>query len=52
MNAIGEMIVRARHGDELGQAAIGIGFLFAQHFHLSLDQRDGGPGAHVRQAHA
>ena len=52
MDAIGEMIVGARHGDELGQAAIGIGLLFAQHFHLALDQRDRGTGAHVRQAHA
>ena len=52
MDALGEMIVGARHGDEFGEAAIGIGFLFAQHFHLALDQRDGGAGAHVRQAHA
>ena len=52
MDAVGELIVGARHGDELGEAAIGIGFLFAQHFHLALDQRDGGAGAHVRQAHA
>ena len=52
MDAIGEMIIGARHGDEFGEAAIGIGFLFAQHFHLALDQRDGGAGAHVRQAHA
>jgi len=52
MDAIGEVIVGARHGDEFGQSAIGIGFLFAQHFHLTLDERDGGAGAHVRQAHA
>ena len=52
MDAIGEMIIRARHGDEFGQAPIGIGLLFAQYFHLPLDQRDGGAGAHVRQAHA
>ena len=52
MDAIGEMVVRTCHGDEFVQAPIGIGFLFAQYFHLPFDQRDGGPGAHVRQAHA
>ena len=46
------VIVGARHGDEFGEAAIRVGLLFAQHFHLALDQRDGGAGAHVRQAHA
>ena len=52
MDAFGESVVGARDRDEFGEAAIRVGFLFAQHFHLALDQRDGGAGAHVRQAHA
>ena len=52
MDAFGERVVGAGDRDELGEAAIRVGFLFAQHFHLALDQRDGGTGAHVRQAHA
>ena len=52
MNALGELIVGARDGDELREAPVGVGLLFAQHFHLALDQRHGGAGAHVRQPHA
>ena len=52
MDALGECVVGARDRDEFGEAAIRFGFLFTQHFHLALDQRDGGAGAHVRQAHA
>ena len=52
MNAFGELVVGARHGDEFRQAAIGVGLLLAQHFDLAFDQRHGRAGAHVRQAHA
>ena len=52
MDAFGELVVGARHGDEFREPAIGVGLLLAQYFDLALDQRHRRAGAHVRQPHA
>src|SRR5215831_4106039 len=52
MDALGQLVVGAGHGDEFGEPPVCVRLLVAQHFHLAFHQRHRGAGAHVRQAHA